>query len=304
MLQAPDRKLRLYIPGNLSSSLKKFTNFHYEESDVENCHAILHNETITRNPSSSLPIEFVKYHTEKIQLLYKLNRISARYAGLNKKVIVLVAYDYEHRYPGFDNLIVLRFSMRSSGKQGNEFLVPFLFSCRVQPFPQSSETSIPHIGFCGWSKRRMGILTAFENSTEVHSVFVKRKHFWGGSRHDQELRNAFYNNMRDTQFNICQRGVGNYSMRFYQTLATGRIPVLVNTDLEFPFASEIHWRDFIVLENSEQACVDKVVECHRQGKVAEMQLKCGEVFHKYLSPRNFFAHLTEHLIPLLGCSDS
>ena len=84
-------------------------------------------------------------------------------------------------------------------------------------------------------------------------------------------------------------------MRFYQALSVGRIPVLVNTDSALPFSDLIPWPDFIVFENDENKCVNKVRQIHETGRVFAMQEKCYRMFHDYLSHRVFVGHLLRQL---------
>src|SRR5690606_37188550 len=42
------------------------------------------------------------------------------------------------------------------------------------------------------------------------------------------------------------RGGGNFSVRFYEALAMGRIPVFINTDSSLPFDDRIDWKKHVV----------------------------------------------------------
>ena len=52
--------------------------------------------------------------------------------------------------------------------------------------------------------------------------------------------------MLDSSFSLCIRGNGNFSYRFYEALSFGRIPILIDTDVELPFESIINWKDHII----------------------------------------------------------
>ena len=282
-----DNKLRLYLTGEFPQTLKKFTNSWFYETNLEQCDFIFYHEMLTQFPSRIL--------SQPAQMARKLKSISARFKDAGKKIIVVVLNDYENEYPLLDNLILLRMSMRASKKRENEFSVPYLFECKTKPFAPSEPVAKPTVGYCGWIKKRRKILNSFEMSEGINTCFITRKHFWGGDPQNQDLIKEFYENLRSNQFNISQRGAGNFSMRFYQTLAVGRIPVLVDTDMELPLADEIPWRDIIVLEDSEKACVERVIACHEEGKVSQMQVRCADTFHTYLSPQSYFPHLSNRL---------
>lgn len=56
-------------------------------------------------------------------------------------------------------------------------------------------------------------------------------------------RQQYLDSMCNTHYVLTIRGCGNYSMRHFETLAAGRIPVLVDTNQHLPFESEIAWKD-------------------------------------------------------------
>jgi len=56
------------------------------------------------------------------------------------------------------------------------------------------------------------------------------------------------------------RGMGNFSVRFYETLAVGRIPVLLNTDCLLPLDKIINWeKHCIILNESEYKSLGNMV---------------------------------------------
>ena len=71
---------------------------------------------------------------------------------------------------------------------------------------------------------------------------------------------------------LCVRGAGNYSARFYEALALGRIPVLVNTDCILPLKDKINWNEHCVWVDDYE--LDDIIN-----KI--------EVFHRKLSDADF-----------------
>lgn len=82
----------------------------------------------------------------------------------------------------------------------------------------------------------------------------------------------FYNNLRDSDYVVCIRGAGNFSVRFYEALAMGRIPIFINTDCALPFDKEINWKKHVVW-----------VEYKERNQVAQKVKK----FHEELSGEDF-----------------
>ena len=63
---------------------------------------------------------------------------------------------------------------------------------------------------------------------------------------NKQLRFEFIRNILSSDYTLCFRGSGNYSLRFYETLCLGRIPLFINTDCKLPFEDEINWRDMFM----------------------------------------------------------
>jgi len=58
---------------------------------------------------------------------------------------------------------------------------------------------------------------------------------------------------------------GNFSVRLYETLLMGKIPIFVNTDCLLPLADEVDWKQHMVWVEWEERhlIVDKVLEFHK-----------------------------------------
>ena len=56
----------------------------------------------------------------------------------------------------------------------------------------------------------------------------------------------FYENMVSSDYIVCVRGGGNFSVRLYETLAMGRIPIFINTDCLLPLNKSIDWKKHVV----------------------------------------------------------
>jgi len=126
---------------------------------------------------------------------------------------------------------------------------------------------------------RKKILDILEKSTRIHSDFIRRKKYQGGISKEEDnfknIKKEFYKNIVHTQYTLCIRGTGNFSARFYETLALGRIPVFVNTDCMLPFEDQINWGKHIV--------------CIEQNKISEIETKVAE-FHGNLN-QDSLAHI-------------
>jgi hypothetical protein len=158
----------------------------------------------------------------------------------------------------------------------------------------------PMVGFCGyvssWVKQavralrgdhekatghrvRRRAMSSLSRSGLVQTDFIALRQYYGGAHAAkgdrtvvQKLRDQFVRNMLNNDYTLCVRGAGNFSIRFYETLSAGRIPILINTRCALPFADRIDWKKHcVIVEES---------ELHRAGEIV-----AG--FHSRLSPQQF-----------------
>ena len=224
-----------------------------------------------------------------------LSKISEKYAATNKFVIIFILSDFEKKYTFHRNLIIVRTSLKQSLKRENELTMPYIWDCLTSPF-SPIKSALPVVGFCGLlSKHREKIIAAFNDSTRVKTDFIIRDKFWGGEPHNEKLINEYNDNLQKCPFIISQRGTGNFSMRFYQVLAAGRIPVLVNTDMLLPFSEEIEWDKTVIFEKDAETCLKKVIEVFESGEYIKMQENCRKVFDDYFSVTNFVPQIIKQM---------
>jgi len=122
--------------------------------------------------------------------------------------------------------------------------------------------------FLSSSYFRGKVLNILKNSSEVETNFIIRKDYRAGIIHDFSHHTVleFYDNLRDSDYVLCARGSGNFSVRFYETLAMGRIPVYVNTEGGLPLDNQINWKDHVVwVEKNEISYIgNKIKDFHRK----------------------------------------
>lgn len=105
------------------------------------------------------------------------------------------------------------------------------------------------IGFCGVASRpkarREAIAALLVSGVPVR--IVERQRFFGQDVSRGQARAEYLSTMLDCPYQLCVRGVGNYCYRLYETLAAGRVPVLVDTDRALPWADWLPWSEMVAL---------------------------------------------------------
>ena len=143
---------------------------------------------------------------------------------------------------------------------------------------------------------------------DINTSFIIKNEFFGGAikprtGNDYELMNnariEYVNNMLNTDYNVCCRGNGNFSFRFYETMSCGRIPVFINTDCVLPYDFIIDYPKHIVWaeEKDIMKLPDNLCAFHNKLSPAELieaQQKCRKIWVEYLSPEGFFKNLYRH----------
>lgn len=145
------------------------------------------------------------------------------------------------------------------------------------------------------------------NHQRIKNDFILRKKFKNGllgkpeefiKRH--KSTREFYDNIKNNDYTLCMRGVGNYSIRFYQTVAMGRIPIFINTDCRIPFDDIIKWKEIIpwVDYNQISKLPEILLEYHdnlSSKDFIKQQKLMREIWEKYLSHDGFFNNIGSYL---------
>lgn len=119
----------------------------------------------------------------------------------------------------------------------------------------------------------------------------------------------YLDNTLGSDYVLSSRGFGNFSYRFYETLACGRIPVLVDTECVLPFDFAIDWDAYCVRvpERDVRRIGERVAEFHERlspSEFTDLQMACRRLWEEWLSPEGFFAHFYRHFVPAAsGASD-
>lgn len=149
--------------------------------------------------------------------------------------------------------------------------------------------------------QRASILTDLERADQVATNFIYREHYRAGAITETERQKTtveYYDNIRDSDYVLCLRGGGNFSVRLYETLMMGRIPVLVNTDCLMPFPDQINWKDHVVWVEwcDRNRIPERVYAFHTQitaDEFIQRQLNNRKLWEEKLSVKGLLTMLTQ-----------
>lgn len=88
--------------------------------------------------------------------------------------------------------------------------------------------------------RNIGIkrIQGFSNRVNINIKLNDSYSAQSKNKNSEQHIKIYNENLVNTDYVFCPRGFGNGSMRFYEVLSAGRIPIILNTDGGFPLISE------------------------------------------------------------------
>ena len=151
---------------------------------------------------------------------------------------------------------------------------------------------------------RLHYLKIIQSSSEIVSNFIFRDKYRAGVKTEAERNKTtleFFDNIKNNQYTFCMRGGGNFSVRFYETLAMGRIPLFINTDCILPLDKIINWGDYclIIDDKNIDSINSKLIKFHRtisNETLINLQKENRLVWENYLTRANYFLHIHDLFI--------
>ena len=218
------------------------------------------------------------------------------YRSCPKPVILFYITDHTEEYVIPKNVLLYRTSVYQTRLNSCERIMPFLWNTvSFSYILEHKPGQMARVGFCGQTKAlpaRKQLLDAYENCSLIKKEFIIRRTFWEFIA-EEKTRIEFDQNLLENHFNLCCRGAGNFAMRFYQTLAAGRIPVLIDTDYPLPYRDEIPWDSIIIMKPTAEEVVAETVRWSQERDLEEVQRQCKAIFQEYFTIDNFLRRTLE-----------
>jgi hypothetical protein len=153
-------------------------------------------------------------------------------------------------------------------------------------------------------------LETLRASPRIETRFIARSQIWGGAStgaaqwdaaRRAAVRREYLENIVESDYCLCLRGKGNYSFRFYEVFAMGRVPLFVDTDCVLPFEDEIDWRRRCVwVDRSEMDRIgDVVADFHAarsDEELRQLELDNRKLWEDYLSPSSIYARILDRAL--------
>lgn len=143
---------------------------------------------------------------------------------------------------------------------------------------------------------RSKALAVIKTSKKLTANIIERKQYRAGASDKADRKKTeleFYDNIVGSNYTICIRGAGNFSVRLYETLAMGRIPVFINTNCLLPLAKDIEWKKHVVWVefNELHKLEDKILSFHNkltEEQFKQLQMSNRRLWEEKLNLKGFF----------------
>lgn len=156
---------------------------------------------------------------------------------------------------------------------------------------------------CYISKIRNIIFDIYKNQSEYSDCLVKKRSEWhyecmvyGSSSSTNKTNEQEYSeNLLDTKFSLCPSGSGPNSIRIWESMSYGTIPVILADTLVLPEICNLNWSDYFILwEESE---IDKLYEYLKTietSKLIELSNNCIRLYKDYFCPNKMNRIILEY----------
>ncbi|NEV93929.1 hypothetical protein G3567_07190 [Psychroflexus sp. YR1-1] len=161
-----------------------------------------------------------------------------------------------------------------------------------------SRDNIDFQSFYPSSVRRFYYLEKLGYLKNLKTDYILRRQYRAAATSDLVRRKAteeeFKENIKDNLFTFCMRGGGNFSVRFYETLAQGRIPLYLETDTQLPLTDKINWDNHFLRLYPKDTVSEiefKLTAFIKANDLEALQLKNRNLWENYLTREAYAKHL-------------
>ncbi len=111
----------------------------------------------------------------------------------------------------------------------------------------------------------------------------------------EEEREEFQDVLARSRFSLCPRGTGPSTIRFWESLQAGAIPVLLADAMALPTIEGINWNDCIIrVPERNVSSVDRIIRAISPEKEASMRENCLRAFAVSCSGENFVQAIRDY----------
>lgn len=153
---------------------------------------------------------------------------------------------------------------------------------------------ISFVGSYSTHSTRAASADALQNRKDCFFRDTGNWHFY---KTGEELKNSseFYiNNLNDSKISLCPRGTGPSTIRLWEALAMGSVPMVISDDLKMPLSEKVEWKEhIIVVPEADISNIEKYIP--EEEELSKMSENCIETYKKYFSEERMHEIITGEL---------
>jgi len=151
---------------------------------------------------------------------------------------------------------------------------------------------------------RIQAMRALQESPLVECNFIVRDSYSGhihtASKSIETLQKEFVHNALQSDYTLDVRGDSNASTRLFEILSLGRIPIIVDTERNFPFSDKVDYSSFALIVDFRdiKKLPEKIAEFHKNlssERFMEMQKNARDAYVNYFRIDALMRHIVEEL---------
>lgn len=114
------------------------------------------------------------------------------------------------------------------------------------------------------------------------AVFIGERKGWYFNKKLLAEKIEYQNILARSRFSLCPRGTGTSTIRFWESLQAGAIPILISDKMRLPGSSEFDWEECTIkIKESDVVKIDDVIKNiapEKENKLRENCLRAGSLF--------------------------
>ena len=263
-----------------------------------------------------VPYELAYWYKDKSYIIY-LNSLSKQ-----KKLIILNTADYISKIKKIKNAIYLRTFLNPGEHSRDTVIIPYEINPLINARSFNPKFNISFMGYFPkvFSSRIFYALkNSFRYPVQGNGAIIRKlmarklretnlphtlvvRHSFGGWKRDKsenalKRRWEFLNSVSESRYVICPRGDGNQSLRFYEALSAGRVPILIDTKIKLPLEDQLDYNKFIItvkINDSTMIWRKKILNfesLYNETTFKLLSKEISEFYDQNLSMYNFYRNL-------------
>ncbi len=245
----------------------------------------------------------------------------------HKKLIILNTTDFLTKTIQINNAIFLRPFLNPGEFAKNTIIIPYEIEPLLGARTQNPKFIVSFMGYVPRiSPTRIfySIKNSFKNPILGNGSIIRwvmilkirkakftinivpRNKFSGWKRDNSEStlqnRAEYIKSIEESRYILCPRGDGNQSIRFYETLSAGRVPIIIDSRMVFPLSQSVDLSKFIIILKVNESIAtwnEKILEFESSLSDHDFKILSQEIcnmYDKYFSYYNFYKNLFVNFI--------